>query len=216
MELWGAEYQESNAVLVKPDAKAFLEAVAARERCHVDFVGEVTGDGVVKVIDARDGPEVTVSELPLKLVLADMPKKVFRSETPSANTTPLHCGGLSARGAAKMVFGLPCVCSKRFLAHKVDRSVTGLVARQQCVGPFQLPLSNCAVLARSHLGVEGVAVAVGEAPQLSALDPARMARRSVAEMLTNLCWARVGDRRDVRLSANWMWAAKLPGEGARM
>ena len=108
------------------------------------------------------------------------------------------------------------MCSKRFLVHKVDRSVTGLVAQQQCVGPYQLPLSNCAVLARSHLSTEGVAIAVGEAPQLSALSPSRMAKRCACEMLTNLCWASVQHRNDVRLSANWMWAAKLDGEGARM
>ena len=216
-ELWGAEYQESNAILVDASAKALLEAMARREQCHVDFVGEVTGDGIVKVVDDRLAQPQTVSELPLALVLADMPKKVFRSITPTPAFARLEVpSSLTCREATRMVFGLPSVCSKRFLVHKVDRSVTGLVAQQQCVGPFQLPLANCAVLARSHLSTEGVAIAVGEAPQLSALSPSRMAKRSVCEMLTNLCWARVADRNDIRLSANWMWAAKLEGEGARM
>ena len=216
-ELWGAEYQESNAILVDKGSKELLERMAARERCHVDFVGEVSGDGIVKVVDDRfDDPQV-VSELPLSLVLADMPKKVFSSVTPSPAFTPLKIpSSLTCREATRKVLGLPSVCSKRFLVHKVDRSVTGLVAQQQCVGPYQLPLSNCAVLARSHLSTEGVAIAVGEAPQLSALSPSRMAKRCVCEMLTNLCWASVQHRNDVRLSANWMWAAKLDGEGARM
>ena len=226
MELWGAEYQESNALLVHPEAEPLLRAMARRERCHVDVVGAVTDDGRVTVVDTRNGPsDAKIVDLPLELVLADMPKKVFSSTTPHVSPQPLAVAGAavfsasgspSLREAVRGVLGLPAVCSKRFLVHKADRSVTGLVARQQCVGPFQLPLSNCAVLARSHLSVEGVAVAVGECPQLSALSPERMARKCVAEMLTNLVWAPLSDRRDVRLSANWMWAAKLEGEGARM
>ena len=224
LELWGAEYQESNALLVDPRDIPLLRAMAERERCHVDVVGEVSADGRVVVVDSRGGSDAKIVDLPLELVLADMPKKVFESTTPDVAPTPLNVAAAALfgggppdfRAALEGVLGLPAVCSKRFLVHKADRSVTGLVARQQCVGPFQLPLSNCAVLARSHFSTEGVAVAVGEAPQLSALSPARMARRAVCEMLTNLVSAPVSDRRDVRLSANWMWAAKLEGEGSRM
>ncbi|KAK7235061.1 phosphoribosylformylglycinamidine synthase [Aureococcus anophagefferens] len=224
LELWGAEYQESNALLVDPRDIPLLRAMAERERCHVDVVGEVAADGRVVVVDSRGGSDAKIVDLPLELVLADMPKKVFESTTPDVAPTPLNVAAAALfgggppdfRAALEGVLGLPAVCSKRFLVHKADRSVTGLVARQQCVGPFQLPLSNCAVLARSHFSTEGVAVAVGEAPQLSALSPARMARRAVCEMLTNLVSAPVSDRRDVRLSANWMWAAKLEGEGSRM
>lgn len=224
LELWGAEYQESNALLVDPRDIPLLRAMAERERCHVDVVGEVAADGRVVVVDSRGGSDAKIVDLPLELVLADMPKKVFNSTTPDVAPTPLNVAAAALfgggppdfRAALEGVLGLPAVCSKRFLVHKADRSVTGLVARQQCVGPFQLPLSNCAVLARSHFSTEGVAVAVGEAPQLSALSPARMARRAVCEMLTNLVSAPVSDRRDVRLSANWMWAAKLEGEGSRM
>ena len=100
--------------------------------------------------------------------------------------------------------------------HKVDRSVSGLVARQQCVGPLQLPLADCAVLAHSHFDTRGFASAVAEAPIVGLLSTAAMARRATAELLTNLCWARVSARHHVKLSANWMWAAKLAGEGARM
>ena len=224
LELWGAEYQESNALLVDPGDIPLLRAMAERERCHVDVVGEVAADGRVVVVDSRGGSDAKIVDLPLELVLADMPKKVFTSTTPAVAPEPLAVAAAALfrggppdfRAALEGVLGLPAVCSKRFLVHKADRSVTGLVARQQCVGPFQLPLSNCAVLARSHFSTEGVAVAVGEAPQLSALSPARMARRAVCEMLTNLASAPVSDRRDVRLSANWMWAAKLEGEGSRM
>ncbi|KAH8091167.1 phosphoribosylformylglycinamidine synthase [Aureococcus anophagefferens] len=194
LELWGAEYQESNALLVDPRDIPLLRAMAERERCHVDVVGEVAADGRVVVVDSRGGSDAKIVDLPLELVLADMPKKVFESTTPDVAPTPLNVAAAALfgggppdfRAALEGVLGLPAVCSKRFLVHKADRSVTGLVARQQCVGPFQLPLSNCAVLARSHFSTEGVAVAVGEAPQLSALSPARMARRAVCEMLTNL------------------------------
>ena len=125
-------------------------------------------DGIVKVVDDRFAEPQVVSELPLSLVLADMPKRSF------ARRLHQHSLKIPASLTCRRPLaapGLPSVCSKRFLVHKVDRSVTGLVAQQQCVGPYQLPLSNCAVLARSHLSTEGVAIAVGEAPQLSALSP---------------------------------------------
>ncbi|KAJ8599631.1 hypothetical protein CTAYLR_005389 [Chrysophaeum taylorii] len=223
LELWSAEYQESNAILIHPEDEETVRTIARRERCGFDVVGVVTGDGTVKAYDRREekGGGVVVVDLPLAKVLGKLPPKVFESTTPEPPTTRVEDVALPPsfffRAALTAVLKLPGVGSKRFLVHKADRSVTGLVARQQCVGPYQVAVSNVAVLARSMFHLDGVAVAVGEAPQLSALaDAAVMARRCVAEMFTNLCWARVTKRQDVRLSGNWMWAAKLPGEGARM
>jgi len=230
VEIWGAEYQESNALLLKEDDDNvdLVRKIADRENCLLDVVGTVTDDGLVKVIDDRGGGEGSLSspdervvvDLPLDVVLGKLPPKTFRSTSATRNEKvcrPVAVpSGVTARSLYRRIVALPSVGSKRFLVHKADRSVTGLVARQQCVGPFQLPLSDCAVVARSSFSTEGTAVAVGEAPQCSALDPGAMARRATAEMLTNLCFALVSRRQDVRLSGNWMWAAKLDGEGARI
>ncbi len=98
----------------------------------------------------------------------------------------------------------------------MDRSVTGLIARQQCAGPLQLTVSDVAVIAQSHFGLTGAAISIGEQPVKELIDPAAMARMSVGEALTNIVWARVSGLGDIRCSANWMWAPKLPGEGARL
>ena len=123
---------------------------------------------------------------------------------------------LTVRDALGRVLRLLSVGSKRFLTNKVDRSVTGLVARQQCAGPLQLTVSDVAVIAQSHLAVTGAATSVGEQPILGLLDPAAMARMTVGEALTNLVWAKISALDDVKCSANWMWAAKLPGEAAAL
>merc|ERR1719343_428017 len=118
------------------------------------------------------------------------------------------------------VLRLVSVGSKRFLTNKVDRSVTGLIAQQQCVGPLHTPLANFAAIAQSPLGVTGGATAIGEQP-LKGLpgDPGScraMARLAVAESLTNLCWIKISSLDSVKASGNWMWAAKLEGEGPKM
>merc|ERR1719343_811910 len=118
------------------------------------------------------------------------------------------------------VLRLVAVGSKRFLTNKVDRSVTGLIAQQQCVGPLHTPLANFAAIAQSPMGITGGATAVGEQP-LKGLpgDPGScraMARLAVAESLTNLVWVKIPSLDSVKASGNWMWAAKLEGEGPKM
>lgn len=118
--------------------------------------------------------------------------------------------------ALDRVFRLISVGSKRFLTNKVDRSVTGLIAQQQCVGPLHMPLANVAVIALSHLDTTGAATSIGEQPIKMMVDVAAGARMSVVEGLTNLVWAKISALKDVKCSGNWMWAAKLPGEGAAL
>ncbi|KAL5220044.1 hypothetical protein ABZP36_024757 [Zizania latifolia] len=118
--------------------------------------------------------------------------------------------------APKRVLRLPSVCSKRFLTTKVDRCVTGLVAQQQTVGPLQLPLADVAVIAQTYTDLTGGACAIGEQPTKGLLNPKAMARLAVGEALTNLVWAKVSSLSDVKASGNWMYAAKLDGEGADM
>jgi len=215
LEIWGAEYQENDALLLRPEHEPMFRELAAREKVPVAFVGRVTGDGRLLVHDSED--DSTPVNLALEDVLGDMPQKRFELERIQPALKPLKLpDGLTVRDALERVLRLLSVGSKRFLTTKVDRSVTGLVARQQCAGPLQLTVADVAVIAQSHLGVSGAATAIGEQPIKGLVDPAAMARMSVGEALTNLVWARVSALQDVRCSANWMWAAKLPGEGAAL
>lgn len=215
LEIWGAEYQENNALLIRPASRALFQEMADRENCPIRILGEVTGDGRVVVRDSSDGS--TPVDLPLELVLGKMPQKTFTDSHLDGKLVPLTLpDGTTVRSALDRVLRLLSVGSKRFLVHKVDRSVTGLVAQQQCVGPLQLPLSNVGVTALTHFGTTGTAVACGEQPIKGLVDSAAMARMTVAEAMTNLMWARVSKIEDIKASGNWMYAAKLPGEGAKM
>ncbi|XP_061744512.1 phosphoribosylformylglycinamidine synthase isoform X2 [Nerophis ophidion] len=221
LELWGAEYQESNALLLGPADRSFLERVCQREKCPVDFVGNITGDGRIVLVDDQDRGHDQASkerhpvDLQLEWVLGKMPQKEFKMERLAPTHRPLVLpAGLTVKDALERVLRLPAVASKRYLTNKVDRSVTGLIAQQQCVGPLHTPLADVAVVALSPFSLEGAATAIGEQPIKALVSPAAGARMAVGEALTNLVFARVTALKDVKCSGNWMWAAKLPGEGA--
>jgi phosphoribosylformylglycinamidine synthase len=201
--------------LIKPEDKEMFEKIAKRENCPIAFVGEVSDDGKVVVHDSKDGS--TPVDLPLKLVLGEMPQKTFVDNRIGNKLEPLKLPeGVTVMDAVDRVLRLLSVGSKRFLVHKVDRSVTGLCAQQQCVGPLQLPLSNVGVTAHTHFGITGTAVSCGEQPIKGLVDSAAMARMTVAEAMTNIVWAKLSKIEDIKASGNWMYAAKLPGEGAKM
>jgi phosphoribosylformylglycinamidine synthase len=215
LEIWGAEYQENDALLIRPEHARVFGALCEREHAPFAFVGEITGDGRIVVRD--EAADATPVNLELDAVLGAMPRKTFTLERAPAPREPLRLPpGLTVRQALDRVLRLLSVGSKRFLTTKVDRSVTGLQARQQCCGPLQLTVSDVAVIAQSHLGLTGAATAIGEQPIKGLLDAAAMARLAAGEALTNLVWARVSALTDVKCSGNWMWAAKLPGEGAAL
>lgn len=215
LEIWGAEYQENNALLIRPADREIFEAIAERENCPIRILGEVTGDGKVVVKDSLDNS--TPVDLPLELVLGKMPQKTFVDDHVASQLQPFKIpDGTTVENALDRVLRLLSVGSKRFLVHKVDRSVTGLCAQQQCVGPLQLPLANVGVTAHSHFGITGTAVACGEQPIKGLIDSAAMARMTVTEAMTNLMWAKISKIEDIKASGNWMYAAKLPGEGAKM
>ncbi|MFH1707518.1 MAG: phosphoribosylformylglycinamidine synthase [Planctomycetota bacterium] len=213
LEIWGAEYQEQNALLVRAaDARRF-QTLCDRENVPVAFIGEVDGSGRIRLVDDTDG--TVPVDLELEKVLGSMPRKTFKLDRVRRTLKPLRLPArLTVAAALDRVFRLVSVGSKRFLTNKVDRSVTGLIARQQCAGPLQLTVADVAVIAQSHFGVTGAAIAIGEQPLKTLIDPAAMARLAVAEALTNLVWAPVTKIEDIKCSGNWMWAAKLPGEGA--
>jgi len=159
----------------------------------------------------------TPVDLELSKVLGKMPPKTFYSQKLPKKLEALKLpSNLTLKEGLEKVLRLVSVGSKLFLTNKVDRSVSGLIAQQQCVGSLQLPLSNVAVIAQSHLGLTGGATSIGEQPIKGLLDSKSMARMSVGEMLTNMVWASITSLSDIKCSGNWMWAAKLQGEGAEM
>jgi len=215
LEIWGAESQEQDALLLRPEHEQLFRDLCTREMAPVAFVGKVTADGRVVLWDERD--DSTPVNLELDAVLGDMPQKTFELERIALQPAPLELPDeLSIGDALDRVLRLLSVGSKRFLTTKVDRAVTGLVAQQPCAGPLQLTVADVAVIAQSHFGVTGAATAIGEQPIKGLLDPAAMARMCVGEALTNLVWAYTSGLGDVKCSGNWMWAAKLPGEGAML
>ncbi|MEN2985941.1 MAG: phosphoribosylformylglycinamidine synthase [Thermodesulfovibrionaceae bacterium] len=215
LEIWGAEYQENNAILIKKENIEIFNKICLRERLPWSIIGEVTGDGRLVVYDSKD--DTLAVDFNLKDVLGEIPKKEFRLQTIERKLEPLKLPeNLTIKEALNRVLRLISVGSKRFLTNKVDRSVTGLVVRQQCAGPVQLTVSDLCVVAQSYFDLTGCAHAIGEQPIKGLINPEAMARLSVAEALTNIVWAKITALEDIKCSANWMWAAKLPGEGIRL
>ncbi|XP_071725169.1 probable phosphoribosylformylglycinamidine synthase, chloroplastic/mitochondrial [Rutidosis leptorrhynchoides] len=226
LEIWGAEYQEQDAILVKPESRKLLESICKRERVSIAVLGEIDGEGRVVLVDSlavkkceSEGlpPPPPAVDLELEKVLGDMPQKQFEFDRVVHAQEPLDIApSVGVMDSLKRVLRLPAVGSKRFLTTKVDRCVTGLVAQQQTVGPLQITLADVAVLAQTHSDLTGGACAIGEQPMKGLLDPKAMARLAVGEALTNLVWAKITSLSDVKASGNWMYAAKLDGEGADM
>ncbi|HPH54217.1 MAG TPA: phosphoribosylformylglycinamidine synthase subunit PurQ, partial [Bacteroidales bacterium] len=185
------------------------------EKVNCEILGTVTGDGRFVVHDEADGS--TPVNLDLSKVLGNMPQKTFKDERLRYALKPVKLPeNLSVEESLSRVLRDLAVGSKRFLTNKVDRSVTGLIARQQCCGPLQLTVSDVAVVAQSHFGLTGAATSIGEQPIKMLVDPEAGARMAVVEALTNILWAGISGLVDVKCSANWMWAPKLPGEGAAL
>lgn len=215
LEIWGAEYQENDAFLIKAENSEMLLNLCRREKVPCSVIGVITGEGFIVLYDAED--RSTPVNLELSKVLGEMPQKTFRLNRTEFELEPARFPmSTTPKDALEKVLRLVSVGSKRFLTNKVDRSVTGLIAQQQCVGPLQLTLSNVGVVSQSHFGLTGAALAIGEQPIKGLISPQAMARMSVGEALTNLVWAKVSALEDIKCSGNWMWAAKLPGEGARL
>ncbi len=212
LKIWSAEFQEGYGLLIKPEQIKFFQSICKRERLNCEVLGEIDGSGNVVVEDTQNG--TTPVELNLEQILTNMPQKTFETNRRTEGLNPLDLPDVAVGEAIQAVFKLPSVGSKGFLVHKVDRSVTGLVAQQQCCGIAQIPIANVSVNAQSHFSLTGSASALGEQPVKMLIDPKAGARMAVAEMLTNMASARISGMGEIRCRANWMWPAKLPHEGA--
>ncbi len=214
LKIWIAEYQERCGFLIISARIDEFRSICEREKVNCEVLGEVTGDGRFLVHDEQDD-SIPVN-LDLAKVLGNMPQKTFKDERIEHKHQPLDLPDVTLEDALYRVLRNLAVGSKRFLTSKVDRSVTGLIAQQQCCGPLQLPVGDVAVIAQSHFGITGAATSIGEQPIKMLVNPKAGGRMAVAEALTNLVWARISGLEDVKCSANWMWAPKLPGEGVAL
>jgi phosphoribosylformylglycinamidine synthase len=214
LEIWCNESQERYVLAVAADKLAQFEALCARERAPYAVLGEATDDGRLVVSDAHF--RSTPIDMPLSVLLGK-PPRMRRDARRAADARDAFDGsGIDLREALGRVLELPTVADKTFLITIGDRTVTGLVARDQMVGRYQVPVADCAVTATSYDVLTGEAMAMGERTPLALLNAAASARMAVGEALTNLRAAAVGRLSDVKLSANWMAAAGSPGEDARL
>lgn len=215
LEIWGAEYQEQFGLLLRPEHEGLFTELCERENVVPAVLGRIDGSGRIILWDEEEGKSIV--DLNLEDVLGDLPQKTFTDTRRKLVESPISVpDGQGLAAVLDRVLSLMSVGSKRFLTTKVDRSVTGLVAQQQCVGPLQLPLSDYAVTAQSYFTLHGSATSIGERPSITALSPQAMARITVGEMMTNLAGVRITNREDIKCEGNWMWAAKLPGDCASL
>lgn len=213
-EIWGNESQERYLLIVKAENLELFTAICEREKCPYAIVGEITGDGYIR-LQAEDG-SMSV-DLALKALFGEVPQKTFTFKRQKRKLDKLKIPtGLTLEKALDRVLRDLSVGSKSWAVNKVDNSVSGLIAQAQRCGPLHLPLADMGVVANSAFGLTGAATSIGERAILELIDPKAMARMAVGESLTNLCWAVVSAWQDIRYSANWMWAAKVDDEGARL
>ena len=214
-EIIGNESQERMGLVIAPSDIDTLKRVADRERSPMYEVGDVTSNNRF-TFESK-----TTGEKPMDFNLEDMfgssPKTIMEDKTIVRNYQGLEYTTANIPTYLNQLLQLEAVASKDWLTNKVDRCVSGRVAKQQCVGPLQLPLNNLGAMALDFKGKEGIATSIGHNPIVALIDPTAGSRNAIAESLSNIVWAPLKDGlASVSLSANWMWACNNPGEDARL
>src|SRR5690606_14842789 len=214
-EIIGNESQERMGLIIAEKDMDTLRRISERERAPMYSVGEVTEDRNFVFQSKANG------EKPMDLSLADMfgssPKIVMEDKSIARNFEEITYSQDKLHEYLDQVLQLEAVACKDWLTNKVDRCVTGRVAKQQTAGPLQLPLNNCGVMALDYNGKEGVATSIGHSPVSALVDPVAGSRNSIGEALSNIIWAPLEKGlKSVSLSANWMWPSNNEGEDARL
>ncbi len=214
-EIIGNESQERMGLVIAENHMEHLHRIADRERSPFYTVGDVTGD------DRFTFESKTKGDKPMDLALEDMfgssPKTIMNDVTIERNYGGISYDTNNFHDYLEHVLQLEAVACKDWLTNKVDRCVGGKVAKQQCVGPLQIPLNNVGVMALDYNGKEGIATSIGHSPISGLINPVAGSRNSIAESLTNIIWAPLKDNlKSVSLSANWMWPCRNEGEDARL
>ena len=212
MQIWCNEAQERYVVAIKPESLELFESFCKREHCLYAVIGQATDAEHLTLSDEWLGGKPV--DLPMS-VLFGKPPKMHRDVKRLSKTLPvLQLTDVQFAEAIKRVLAFPAVADKSFLIHIGDRSVTGLVARDQMVGPWQVPVADVAVTASGFHAYTGEAMAMGERTPLALINGPASGRMAIGEALTNLAAARIEKINDIKLSANWMAAAGTPGEDA--
>ena len=214
-EIIANESQERMGLLIDEKHIEHVRKIAERERAPLYVVGETTGDAHFSF---KQGDGVKPFDLDVAQMFGHSPKTIMRDNTVERHYEDVTYNQDKINEYLERVLQLEAVACKDWLTNKVDRSVTGKIARQQCQGEIQLPLSDCGVVALDYRGEKGIATALGHAPQAGLADPAAGSVLSVAEALTNIVWAPMAEGMDsISLSANWMWPCRSQeGEDARL
>ncbi len=211
-EIWCNESQERYVLAIAPESLETFRAFCERERCPFAVVGVATEERELQLVD--EGAESPV-DMPMAVLLGKPPKMHRDVKTVARQSPPLDLTDIDLQKAVIDVLSHPTVASKRFLVTIGDRTVGGLSHRDQMVGPWQVPVADCAVTLADHTGFAGEAMSMGERTPLAATSPAASGRMAVAEAITNLLAAPIELPR-VKLSANWMAACGEPGEDAAL
>ncbi len=213
-EILGNESQERMGIVVKEKHLPLIEKIAARERSPLYKVGKVKNNHRLIIEDVEGNCPV---DLQLEVLFGKPPKTVLKDRTQKTTFSKIVYNTSNFEEYLTRVLQLEAVACKDWLTNKVDRSVSGRVAMQQCTGPLQLPLNNLGISTLDYDGKKGIATALGHAPVSGLIDAEKGSRLAVAEALTNLLWTPIEGRlKGVSLSANWMWPAKNEGENARL
>ena len=212
LEIWCNESQERYVLAVAPENLALFESICARERAQYAIVGEATESRHLTLTDSHfcNNP----IDMPLSVLLGKPPKMHRDVASESVNSRALDTTQIDIAEAAERLMQLPTIAEKTFLITIGDRTVTGMVARDQMVGPWQIPVADVAVTTSAFDSYHGESMAMGERTPIALLDHAASARMAVAEALTNIAASDIGDIKRIKLSANWMTAAGHPGEDA--
>lgn len=210
MEIWSNEAQERYVLAIHPESLAQFEAICERERCPFAVLGEATEARHLTVEDPLFNNNAV--DMPMQVLLGGTPRMQRSYESAPRQGDSFTATDLDLKESIFRVLKNPTVASKSFLITIGDRSITGMVARDQMVGRWQVPVADAAVTTTSLQGYTGEAMAMGERPPVALLNPSASARLSVAEAITNIASARIEQLSDIKLSANWMAAAGQPGE----
>jgi phosphoribosylformylglycinamidine synthase len=214
LEIWCDEAQERYVLAVATDKLGYFEGLCQRERCPFAVLGHATADGTLVVTDSHFGNQPI--DMPLSVLLGKPPKMIRDVKTAKVAQEPFAPAGIDLREAITRVLRLPTVADKTFLITIGDRTVTGLISRDQMVGPWQVPVADAALTATSYDAFTGEAMAMGERTPVALLDAAASVRLAVGEAITNIASTPIGDIGNIKLSANWMAPAGHPGEDARL
>ncbi len=212
MEIWCNEAQERYVLALVPGSLERFAALCERERCPFAVVGETTDDGLLRVSDAQLA--TTPVDMPIDVLLGKAPRMTRDVRSVARAVAPLSTAGISFAESLERCLNLPTIADKSFLITIGDRSVGGLISRDQMVGPWQVPVADVGVTASAYEGYSGEAMAMGERAPAALLDAPASGRLAVAEAITNILAADVRALGEIRLSANWMAACNEPGEDA--